>query len=66
MYSNPKDGMCDTSCAQSHFCAVTRLENSEYRSCLEAAASALSSSAAPAVAMILLLIFSTAFYVAVT
>nr|XP_024214780.1 acid sphingomyelinase-like phosphodiesterase 3b [Halyomorpha halys] len=66
MYSSPKDGMCDTSCAQSHYCAVTRLENSEYRSCLEAAASALSSSAAPSVAMILLILFSTAIYVAIT
>jgi hypothetical protein len=34
---------CDASCAHTHYCAITRLDYPEFRSCLETAASALAS-----------------------
>ncbi|KAF6207953.1 hypothetical protein GE061_016402 [Apolygus lucorum] len=45
LYGSPASGGCDDSCVQTHFCAVTRVDYAEFRSCLEAAASALSSTA---------------------
>ncbi|CAB0014726.1 unnamed protein product [Nesidiocoris tenuis] len=45
LFSSPQAGGCDRSCVQSHFCAVSHVEYAEFRSCLEAAASALSSTA---------------------
>jgi len=34
---------CDASCEHTHYCAITRLDYPEFRSCLETAASALAS-----------------------
>jgi hypothetical protein len=34
---------CDAGCAHTHYCAITRLDYPEFRSCLETAASALAS-----------------------
>jgi len=34
---------CDASCARTHYCAITRLDYPQFRSCLETAASALAS-----------------------
>ena len=34
---------CDASCAHTHYCAITRLDYTDFRSCLETAASALAS-----------------------
>ncbi|XP_054264443.1 acid sphingomyelinase-like phosphodiesterase 3b [Macrosteles quadrilineatus] len=36
-------GHCDDSCTHTHYCATTRVEYSEFRHCLDAAASALAS-----------------------
>jgi len=34
---------CDAGCARTHYCAITRLDYPQFRSCLETAASALAS-----------------------
>ncbi|KAK9506967.1 hypothetical protein O3M35_008806 [Rhynocoris fuscipes] len=69
LYGSPQAGGCDASCAQTHFCAVTRIEYSEFRMCLEAAASALASPASmPLITSIPVVIISQlfVFYMQVT
>jgi len=43
------EASCSTTCLQTHYCAITRVDFSEYRSCLKTAAAALSASSAPRV-----------------
>lgn len=41
---NPHYSNCDSSCRHTHYCAITKLEFSDFRNCLETAAHALASS----------------------
>ncbi|XP_073977796.1 cyclic GMP-AMP phosphodiesterase SMPDL3A-like [Rhodnius prolixus] len=69
LYGSPEAGGCHASCAQTHYCAITRVEYSEFRNCLEAAASALASPASmPLMSSIPVVIISQllAYYMSVT
>ncbi|XP_077288095.1 acid sphingomyelinase-like phosphodiesterase 3b [Arctopsyche grandis] len=44
MHDSPNDAQCESACSHAHYCAITRVDYSEFKKCVDTAASALASS----------------------